>query len=156
MKSFILTLSFFIASPCFGNERYPSQVIWGSYCGECIGECSTMRKITNGGLMIDQSNNFLKSNPSSFTYEFNGAPESILEYEKYKWLLRTPISESLNKNQMIFGQPDAYDQCGYFFVFRVGSSDIKVLVDPNMVPSELAPLVEKLFHGGKRKMQKGN
>lgn len=124
----------------------PDKVIWGRYCGECIGNCSTMREITNTKLSIDKSDKFLKSDPHKFNYEFMGIPEPASEHKKYKWLLQKPIPNILSKGTMVFGQPDAYDQCGYYFMYSFGALEHKALIDTQNVPEEFEQIVKKLFH----------
>lgn len=105
-----------------------------------------MREITDTKLSIDNSDNFLKSDPHKFKYEFKGVPASSDEYIKYKWILSNPVPEILNKRTMVFGQPDAYDQCGYYLMYSVNSSQFKAIIDTQKVPKELEPVIKKLFN----------
>lgn len=123
----------------------PATVVWGRYCGECVENCSTMREITNAKLSIDKSDNFLKSDPHTFNYEFKGAPEPQREFEKHKWLLNQPTPSILNKTPMVFGEPDAYDQCGYYLMYSVNSLQYRAIIDTHKVPKELEPIIKKLF-----------
>lgn len=134
------------ALPSIGGDKFPSKVIWGRYCGECVDNCSTMREIVDSTLNIDRTFNFLMSNPNKFNYKFKGVPEPVDEYEKYKWILNEPVPEIINKAQMIFGDPDSYDQCGYYLMFSVNSQESRVLIDTEKVPKELEPIIKKLFH----------
>ena len=145
-KLALITLLLSYTLPSLGEANLPSNVIWGRYCGECIGNCSTMREITNTTLKIDNSNNFLISDPYKFNYEFKGVSESSGEHEKYKWILKNPIPSILSERTMIFGQPDAYDQCGYYLMYSVNSSQFKAIIDTQKVPKELKPVIKKLFH----------
>jgi len=146
-KLALIILLFSYAVPGFGEANFPDKVIWGMYCGECIGNCSTMREITNNKLSIDKSNNYLISDPYKFNYKFKGVPEPSAEFEKYKWILNKSVPGILSKSTMIFGQPDAYDQCGYYLMFSVNSSQYEAIIDAHKVPKELEPLIKKLFHG---------
>lgn len=140
----IVALGLIVASQVNAGELIaPDKVVWGRYCGECVGNCSTMREIDHTGLRIDQSDQFLRAGP--FQYEFNGTPEPAAEFDKYIWLLREPMPLRLNVDRIIFGQPDAYDQCGFYVEFSTGGSSYRILVDPDKVPPELADFVGKLF-----------
>ena len=145
---FIIMLSSYTLTS-FAGETIPSSVIWGKYCGECVGECSTFRQIDESNLLIDKTNRFFKSGP--FKYEFNGVPESKKEYEKYKWLLQESIPSILNKRQTIFGNPDGYDQCGYLIIYSLDTIKYKVLIDPDRIPEDLQALIDRLFHGKPRR-----
>jgi hypothetical protein len=106
-----------------------------------------MRRIDSSGLKIDKSNNYLlkyfESKP--FNYEFNGTEEPKSEYENFKWLLELSVPTIVNKEFEVFGQPDAYDQCGYYISYSIDAKSYRVLIDPDKVPDELAAVTSKLF-----------
>ena len=145
LASFCFLFSCVLSS--YGETNLPSKVIWGKYCGECVGECSTMRQISKIQLSIDRTNNYLKSDPQKFKYEFNGVSEPSNEFEKYKWILSVPVPYILSKGTQVFGQPDAYDQCGYYLMYSVNSIEYKALIDTRKVPNELEPIIKRLFGG---------
>ena len=140
---FIIMLSNY-ALTSFAGETIPSSVIWGTYCGECIGECSTFRQIDESKLLIDKTDKFFKSKP--FNYKFKGIKESKKEYDKYKWLLQESMPSILNKKQTIYGNPDGYDQCGYLIIYNFDTTKYKVLIDPDRIPKDLQALIDRLFH----------
>ena len=133
----------FQASLNAGATRMPDSTVWGVYCGECVGICSTMRKIDSSSLRIDKSNKFFKSEP--FNYEFKGTDQTNSEYGKYKWILEEPVPTIIDKNLTIFGQPDAYDQCGYYISYNVDGNNYRVLIDPDKVPKEMDSTINRLF-----------
>lgn len=139
---FFILLSFH-ASLYASVTRLPDSVVWGIYCGECVGNCSTMRKIDSSSLNIDKSNKFFNSKPSNYLFKGTNEPKS--EYEKYKWILEEPVPTIIDKKFEIFGQPDAYDQCGYYISYSVDGCLYRVLIDPDKVPKEMEVTIEKLF-----------
>ena len=102
-----------------------------------------MRKIDSFSLSIDKSDSFIRSNP--FKYEFRGTSEPPAQYEKYKWILQEPVPTIIDKSQMIFGQPDAYDQCGYYIAYSISNNRHQALIDPEKVPKELETVIKRLF-----------
>ncbi len=107
-------------------------------------DCSIMREISGTGLNIDKTNNFFDNEP--FEYVFKGVPEPDEEYQKYKWILNEPVPDIITGNRMVFGEPDAYDQCGYYLMYSINSVQYKVLVDTEKLPEELELVVTRLFH----------
>lgn len=104
-----------------------------------------MREIVPGRLSIDRSSRFLHSTPIPSAYVFDGQLESSSEYEKYQWLLEQPVPSIMKIGETVFGEPDAYDQCGYYLKYRIGDVEYGALIDTTKVPGELAPIIRKLF-----------
>jgi hypothetical protein len=106
-----------------------------------------MRRIDSSSLEIDKSDEFLSSYFESipFDYVFEGNEEPTSEYNKFKWILEDSVPTIINKKFETFGQPDAYDQCGYYISYSIGEKKYQALVDPDNVPSELVPITSKLF-----------
>jgi hypothetical protein len=145
MVNIALIVILFFSSIASANEAiFPDQVVWGEFCGECAIDCITMRKINHSGLEIDVSSRFFKSDP--FEYEFRGERALDKDYKKYEWVLDKPIPSIINKNRIVYGQPDAYDQCGYFIDYQANAKNYKVLIDPDRVPDGLKDLVRQLFN----------
>lgn len=145
MRNIALITSLAVISIANANELlYPDQVTWGKYCGECMANCSTMRRIDHSSLSIDTSDQFFKSSP--FKYNFSGNPAPHNEFEKFQWLLSKPIPPIISNAQSVFGQPDAYDQCGYYVAYRANQKEFRILIDPHRVPEDLDELVKELFH----------
>lgn len=144
-KIYIAIILLFFAQFGLCDGLLPSTVVWGKYCGECKSNCSTMREISRNQLKLDDSDKFIESNPLTFSYVFDGSLEKSSEYEKFKWLLTEPVPAILNNREKVFGQPDAYDQCGYYFMYIVNGSTYKSLIDSANVPAELQPVIHRLF-----------
>jgi len=147
MNRHVLTLILITLSiPLLAEERYPDSVIWGSYCGECVGQCSTFMKIDKDSLQIDNTDRFFQLDPyDPINYSFKGSLAEKSELSKYQWLLSSSIPSILKMKPTIFGEPDAYDQCGYFLSYNIGNENYRALIDPNKVPIDLEKTIDMLF-----------
>ncbi|MDH5434524.1 MAG: hypothetical protein OEY19_11315 [Gammaproteobacteria bacterium] len=141
MKKLILLFLAILMSKSLYVKAVDS-LVWGMYCGECAESCATMYKIDSKSLKIDKSGDFLFDKP--FNYVFKGSEASQDEQKKYEWLLKTDLP-ALKLNQMIFGEPDAYDQCGIYLDYSILNERYQVLIDPDKKPKLFKPLLEKLF-----------
>ncbi len=145
MQRLIFFLLMGLHNPLFANEELiPDNFTWGIYCGECSENCSTLWKIDKTSLKIDESNNFFEADP--FRYQFNGKPETKEKHSDYNWVLDNPIPPILDQKKIVFGQPDAYDQCGYYIAYEVDERKYQALIDPNEVPKELKTMIGRLFN----------
>jgi hypothetical protein len=146
MGRFLFTISILVSSLVFSEEQYPDSVIWGKYCGECVGECSKFYKLTEGELLIDLSGNIFNIQPyEPINYIFSGVKASEAEYKKYSWLLNSKIPSAIPQGKTIIGEPDSHDQCGYFLSYNLEGTTFKALIDPEKVPDEMQNLIRKMM-----------
>ena len=140
---FLCSFILFLSTAC---NKQIDAVVWGVYCGECETNCSTIYQIKQGELNVDKSDKVFDAirNRDLHSYKFEGKQLSRDEYLKYEWVLGS-VPDELFKYELIVGQPDAHDQCGYFLrIFKAGEETNK-LIDPEAVPKDIQEFVYKLF-----------
>jgi hypothetical protein len=85
------------------------HLIFGTYYGECIGNCSFLFKIKQCQVFEDDMeyyyNEELKFKPDALSVdEYTIAEEALMKFPDELW----------NEQDTVFGIPDAYDQGGIF------------------------------------------
>jgi len=59
------------------QETYPDSVVWGTYCGECIRDCSSFNKINKNSLQEDKTDRLFELFPyNPINYSFKGVTAS--------------------------------------------------------------------------------
>lgn len=114
----LLYLSFFtfIASCDKSNTDEESYLIFGSYCGECIGaDCVAMFKLTDDSVWEDQNNTY--PGPVSED-QFDFVQMSAAKFELVKTFSDQFPESILDETVDQFGCPDCHDQCGYYLQWK--------------------------------------
>jgi hypothetical protein len=146
MGRFLFIILILMPSYVFSEEQYPDSVVWGKYCGECIGECSKFYKLSEGELLIDLSGNIFNIQPyEPINYIFSGVKASEAEYKKHRWLLNSKIPSAIPQGETIIGEPDSHDQCGYFLSYSLKGARFKALIDPEKVPDEIQSMIKQIM-----------
>ncbi len=86
-------------------------LIFGTYFGFCLGDCTHLFKIEKGEVFPDQGIERLNVNEA---LTFSAVPLSIEDYNKAKTLLDNFPEPLLDEEETTIGIPDAYDQGGIF------------------------------------------
>ncbi|MFZ4400264.1 MAG: hypothetical protein ACOYO1_09535 [Bacteroidales bacterium] len=137
----ILSLSFFSCNVKGQNIDY---LIYGVFCGECVGHCATMYKLDNLSIKRDTADNFFKNKYKLDNGFFIGSTLNKKEFYKAKKLMKNIPFSLLNSKNKTFGNPDERDQCGIYIQIKIGNS-IKIFTidtDLSKIPSELHEFVQ--------------
>jgi len=113
----IILVTLIVITGCSVENKLISNsdyIIYGVYCGECIGDCTTMYKLTNNDLFIDSTNRWWQARFKGKKYSFKGNilnKKYFLEAENLKAQIPSVLITSKDK---VFGTPDNRDQCGVY------------------------------------------
>ncbi|WP_143047939.1 hypothetical protein [Thalassotalea agarivorans] len=119
-------------------------LVWGKYCGECVDNCATMHRIDADTYKVDTTDSFFAGKP--FDYVFKGQKATKEEWTKHSWVFSI-VFPSLKENEVVYGEPDAYDQCGVYLSYSLNGNPFKVLIDLNNKPEEFKEIISALFEG---------
>lgn len=119
-------------TPSYSKSSFPEYIIFGVYCGECVGHCATMYKLYTLGnvntLWVDSTDSYFKNSEEikfeksvTDTRRFNLA-QGIVQQIPAELLTTTKVSES-------FGCPDCADGCGIYFQFKTSTGVKKFYID---------------------------
>lgn len=140
-----LILISLVVFPSLVGAEQASSVVWGRYCGECAVNCAEFYRLDKEAMSIDSSDNFFtKYGNNHFSYEFSGTPVQQDKRQEFSWVLNAQWPR-LDPDHQIFGQPDAYDQCGLLLFYTVHGHTFKALIDPNDVPESFGNIVKRLY-----------
>ncbi len=133
MKSYyIFFLGIFLFFSCSNDDDQSGtrqgSLIFGTFAGECFGDCFDVFRIDNGKLQEDQVVDFFTQDysfTSSFTF-----PE--LQFNLYKNILSEIPQELVDGSDKTYGCPDCADQGGFYFEIRTSDGATKkYIVDTN-------------------------
>jgi hypothetical protein len=100
------------------NGDYPSYIIFGVFCGECVGHCATMYRYN----MIGNSNTLFVDSTDSYFKNYGNVvcKTQISDIKKFQIVnkLVQQIPKSFfqtDKVEQTFGCPDCTDGCGIYF-----------------------------------------
>lgn len=145
MTKIALILISLMAFAPLAKAEPASSVVWGRYCGECAVNCAEFYRLDNETMSADSPANFFeKYGANLFSYEFAGTQVQQEMRREFAWLLDAQWP-TLEPDNQIFGQPDAYDQCGLLLFYTVEGHTYKALIDPNDVPESFGNIVERLY-----------
>ena len=102
-------------SPKVDKSLHVGQIIFGDYCGECIGHCADFFRLSvvdNKYSLYGTEGNFyyFEDKPLKFTRDHN---ETKKIHKAMNVLKKLPASlEAFEENNHTFGDPDGHDQCG--------------------------------------------
>ncbi len=110
----------------------PSSIIFGIFCGECIGHCATMYRYNIIGssktLYVDTTDSYFKNfgkvlckTQISDTSEFEAIDKLVQHIPKAFF---TTV-----KTELTFGCPDCTDGCGIYFELRQDTTIRKFYID---------------------------
>ncbi|MEA5402843.1 hypothetical protein VB776_07950 [Arcicella sp. DC2W] len=114
------------------NREYPSYIIFGIFCGECSGHCSTMYRYNMMGnsntLFIDTTDSYFKN------YGKVVCKTQINDITKFQTInkLVQHIPKTFlttDKKEQTFGCPDCGDWCGIYFELGQGTTIKKFYID---------------------------
>ena len=110
---FIAVISFFGCSKESPGQKCETLVeghlIFGTYYGECLGNCAFLYKIENCLLYEDDMESYYTDDLS-----FNSDPLSQEDYELALDAEAMFPADLWNETDSVFGIPDAYDQGGIY------------------------------------------
>ncbi len=114
-------------------------IIYGIYCGECEGHCSTMFKVEKNQLLIDTTDSFFKNEYKLARVEFKG---DTLDRDRFKeaQILKIKVPKLLLQSKdKRFGIPDEYDQCGIYLQIKVDNQLKTFYIDTELknIPIEI-------------------
>lgn len=91
-------------------DNKAKSLVFGSFAGECFGDCFQVFRIDNNQLEEDRITNFYGEN-----YNFDGNYTfSDEEFSKYSKILNEIPGELIEGNDKTFGCPDCADQGGIY------------------------------------------
>lgn len=118
------------------------DIVYGIYCGECDDNCSYFVKQSNEKYFEDSSDVYF-SNIDKFYKQTNF---KVISDEVFTKPINVPDVESvLRKYDSVIGQPDAYDQCGYFIEIRKQGESQRYLIDPDYNSPEIQKILDQVF-----------
>jgi len=133
---------------CYRIKRTDiDYIVYGTYAGECYGNCSIMYKLENTRLLVDTTGSFFKNNSKEVT--FGNHVLSNDDFLKAQAIRKEIPDMLLLSNSKEFGSPDHHDQGGIFIALKSGYIIKKFYIDTDLrqIPLELrdyAKLIEKL------------
>lgn len=143
MKYLLLASTLFIGITAFSQNNM-DFVIWGSYCGECKKNCATFYKITNDGtILVDKTEKYFWVHDEPYTFQKNKKSDKI--FKEYKWLLSEIPQAIYDFPNGEIGEPDHFDQCGYYLQIKSGDRINYWQIDPLKIPAELKDFVDLLY-----------
>lgn len=135
----------FLPVTCFSQKPKVDYLIFGVYCGECIGHCATMYKVEEEKIIVDTSNAYFWHN---YWHNYPGRNDTALftgcEGTNGLYLLAKPVMDSIpvslldsNLHSCTFGAPDSRDQCGIYLEISYNGKVKKFYIDTDT--SDLPP-----------------
>ncbi len=86
------------------------EIVFGKFCGHCMGNCTQMYKISDR-LLADTSDAFLRKGRESMNFNVK---MSQADYNSASKLLSMIPEELYELHDSTYGCPDCADQCGYY------------------------------------------
>ena len=126
------------------NPEIVSELYFGTFYGECFGNCATIYWLRNEELRIDTISYYYGSELSlGDTGAYNLLSDSLYQLTAN---LRADFPVQLYDEDETIGLPDAYDQGGYFIAVPSGSGYRFWQIDTNFddVPDELEPFLTRV------------
>ncbi len=127
----------------------PKYVLFGTFCSECSGICSTMYRYNIADdsctLFVDRTNSFFKNHrniacntPITDASKFDLVDNLVLQIP--------PRFLTTTKTEETFGCPDCTDGCGIYFEIGQGTTVKKFYIDniKSHLPNELIYFLEVL------------
>ena len=124
------------------------HVIYGSYCGECLDDCTRMYKHYLTGrkatFWTDKSDSFFKKNGLKFKTKMSRESQGI----GFDLIAKIPKSIfKTTKTNNVFGCPDCNDGCGLYFEYRLNQQNSKPVIyrmeySSNDAPEDVKKLSE--------------
>jgi len=114
----VMSMKWYIASwvvmifcmlSCHKRTLESDYLVFGKYCGECVGECIVIYKLQDGNLYKMIRPDYMYSKEGDYKYK----QLTDENYQLVKDLYDEFPSELWKMNEGNIGIPDAYDQCGY-------------------------------------------
>jgi hypothetical protein len=122
---------------CSNSEDPQDEfLIFGSFRGFCVGNCTAIYKIENGELYEDNIDRAILDELS-----FKSTPLARAKYDIAKDLLLNIPDELLLSNEETIGCPDCYDQGGYYVSFRSGDGLKSYRIDTRLDAEEFPATV---------------
>lgn len=115
-------------------------LIFGSYAGECIGECATIYKLTGDMLYVDDMEYYTQD------ISFNSTALSQAQFDIAE-VLRTEFPvDILAETEDTFGCPDCYDQGGYIVEWKTNAITKRWHLDTTEedIPAYLAVYTQRI------------
>ncbi len=128
MKSFYITLAatMFVLFSCNNDddtapEAVGESLVFGTYAGECFGDCFDVFRIDNEKLEEDQVVDFFGE-----AYDFKASFTFSNElFNKYKGILKEIPNELIDGSDKTYGCPDCADQGGFYFMIQTKEGKVK-------------------------------
>lgn len=148
MKIHSITIILIILAITFFSHDVNGQkidfLVFGVFCGECVGHCATMYKLDNTSLKCDTFDNFFNNRKKLDNGFFTGSTLSKKEFDKAKKLIKKIPCRLLNSKNKTFGNPDDRDQSGIYIQIKIGNQ-LKIFTndtDLSKISSELHEFVQ--------------
>lgn len=139
-----IILSLIILAACSKQDSIgDTQFIFGSYAGECIGNCAQFYKLEDAFLYPDDMSYFTHTLEE---FEFQSTALASTKYELAESFYQELPDQLIAAGSKTFGTPDAYDQGGYFIVLIEDSDTLSWNIDTNrdVLPDYLSEYMDKL------------
>ncbi len=138
----IFVLSIFLLLSCSNDDDQTisggESLIFGTFAGECFGDCFDVFRIDDRKLEEDQVVDFFIEN-----YSFKGSfTFSEEQYSVYKNILNEIPRELINGSDKTYGCPDCVDQGGFYFEITTSEGETKkYIVDTDNTDDQSAVIV---------------
>ncbi len=121
-----------------GSNNRSESLVFGSFAGECFGNCFDIFRIDNTKLEEDRVVDFFTQN-----YSFKGSfTFSNQMYLMYRNILNEIPTEFINGSDKTYGCPDCADQGGFYFeVTTAEGKTKKYIVDTNNTDDQSAEII---------------
>ena len=126
----ILIISLVSITSC-NNEEFSNGIdhfIFGGYAGECVGNCAHFYLVQNGEVYEDDVDYWFGTLAD---LKFSSTPLSKKKYDAAIALYNVMPRALVELPDSTFGQPDAYDQGGWFIGLREGVNIHNWTIDTN-------------------------
>ncbi|QGW29212.1 hypothetical protein [Phnomibacter ginsenosidimutans] len=115
-----------------GSQQQPVYIIFGVYCGECLGHCATMysynMKSDSNQLFVDTTDSFFKLNGRIICKTPIQDPTKLLIVNKLVQQIPNTFLDTDVREQKL-GCPDCTDGCGIYFELGQKNISKKFYID---------------------------
>ena len=143
-QSIILFLTFVVLSVAFSGCAHldpyfnlpddgeeDTVLVFGTYYGFCLGDCTHLYKLEDGQLFGDQGiDNLYLYADRELPFQSEARPGE--DYDRARILLDEFPNDLLGEEEETLGIPDAYDQGGIYLELRRGEATNRWYLDTNV------------------------
>ena len=106
---------------------FSDYIVFGTFYGECSGDCITLFRLSETRLERDTRNRF----PDEDFQFISGQVLGTDDFIQARAILKTIPSELVNNPQDRYGCPDCRDQGGLYLNYRINGQTTALTIDPD-------------------------